>query len=86
MQAIKYKRDNILQLAKAAKKSKGNGSNSCSVNKAEHINHVWTYDFMQDSSEGGRTLKLLTVLDEWMRELVRLKRVAGLVLSALCKI
>ena len=50
------------------KKSKGSSENSCSVKKAEYINHVWTYDFIEDRTEDGRKLKLLTVLDEWKRE------------------
>jgi len=50
------------------KKAKGSSKNSCAVRKAEHINHVWTYDFMSDQTEDGRSLKLLTVLDEFTRE------------------
>jgi putative transposase len=50
------------------KKSPGSSENSCSVKKAEYINHVWTYDFIEDASEDGRKLKFLTVLDEYTRE------------------
>jgi len=50
------------------KKAKGNSSNSCSVKKAEHINHVWTYDFISDQTAEGKPLKLLTMLDEFTRE------------------
>ena len=50
------------------KKSLGSSENSCSVKKAECINHVWTYDFIEDQSEDGRKLKFLTVLDEYTRE------------------
>jgi len=50
------------------KKAKGNSQNSCCVKKAEYKNHVWTYDFMSDQTEDGRSLKLLTVLDEFTRE------------------
>jgi transposase InsO family protein len=31
-------------------------------------NHVWTYDFMEDSCVGGRKLRFLTVTDEFTRE------------------
>ncbi len=51
-----------------SKTSRGRLDNSCSVKKAESINHVWTYDFMQDQTEDGRRLKFLTVLDEYTRE------------------
>jgi putative transposase len=50
------------------KKAKGSSDNSCSVKKAEFINHVWTYDFISDQTEDGGGLKLLTVLDEFTRE------------------
>jgi len=51
-----------------SKKSRGSSENSCSVKKAEYINHVWTYDFIDDQTEDGRKLKFLTVLDEYTRE------------------
>jgi transposase InsO family protein len=38
------------------------------VKKAEFMNHVWTYDFIEDATEDGRKLKFLTVLDEYTRE------------------
>jgi putative transposase len=50
------------------KKTKGSSQNSCVVKKAEYPNHVWTYDFMTDQTEDGRSLKFLTVLDEFTRE------------------
>jgi transposase InsO family protein len=50
------------------KKSKGSSENACFVKKAEFINHVWTYDFIEDGTEDGRRLKFLTVLDEYTRE------------------
>jgi putative transposase len=50
------------------KKSQGNSDNSCSAKRSEHINHVWTYDFIDDQTEDGRKLKFLTVLDEYTRE------------------
>jgi putative transposase len=31
-------------------------------------NHVWAYDFMEDSCVGGRKLRILTVVDEFTRE------------------
>jgi len=50
------------------KKSRGSSANACFVKKAEFMNHVWTYDFTEDTTEDGRKLKFLTVLDEWTRE------------------
>jgi len=50
------------------KKAKGDGANSCRVKEALYRNHVWTYDFMSDQTEDGRSVKVLTVLDEFTRE------------------
>jgi transposase InsO family protein len=50
------------------KKSRGSSANACFVKKAEFMNHVWTYDFIEDRTEDGRKLKFLTVLDEWTRQ------------------
>jgi transposase InsO family protein len=42
--------------------------NGCLRRKAEHLNHVWSYDFVADQTADGRRLKLLVVLDEYTRE------------------
>jgi len=46
----------------------GGSENSCTRRRAEHKNHVWTYDFLMDRTEDGRRLKLLVVVDEFTRE------------------
>ena len=38
--------------------------------QAEHPNHVWAYDFVEDITETGRKLRILTVADEFTRECV----------------
>lgn len=38
------------------------------VPKAEYANQVWTYDFVFDQSLSGKSLKMLTLLDEYTRE------------------
>jgi len=35
--------------------------------QAEHPNHVWTYDFMEDSTADGRKLRVLILVDEFTR-------------------
>ena len=35
---------------------------------ATHSNHVWTVDFIEDQTITGRTLRILTVTDEFTRE------------------
>jgi putative transposase len=41
--------------------------------RAAHPNHVWTYDFMHDWTLEGRSLKILTVADEFTREGLSIK-------------
>ena len=36
--------------------------------RAEHVNQVWSYDFVQDRTRDGRKLKMLCVVDEYTRE------------------
>jgi transposase InsO family protein len=35
--------------------------------KAEHLHHTWAWDFMEDRTETGRKLRILTVEDEFTR-------------------
>lgn len=36
--------------------------------KARYRGHVWSYDFLFDTTENGRTIKLMPVVDEYTRE------------------
>ena len=38
--------------------------------RAEYPNQVWAYDFVEDRTEPGRKLRILTVVDEFTRECV----------------
>jgi len=40
----------------------------CIRQRPEYPNHVWSYDFVMDRTQDGRSLKLLTVVDEYTRE------------------
>ena len=41
--------------------------------RPEHPNHVWTWDFIHDRDEGNRSLKWLTLVDEYTRECLALE-------------
>jgi putative transposase len=41
--------------------------------KAERMNHVWTYDFMEDRTERGGKLRILNVVDEYTRECLAIR-------------
>lgn len=57
-----------LQVRKKQKKRRLLGRSTTDLLKAQYPNHVWSYDFMYDQTEDGRTLKYLTVVDEYTRE------------------
>jgi putative transposase len=46
----------------------GTSEDSCTRRQATHPNHVWSYDFVMDLTEGGRRLKMMPVVDEYSRE------------------
>jgi len=41
---------------------------SCLRLRAEHRNHVWSYDFVEDRTHDGRRYRMLTVVDEFTHE------------------
>jgi transposase InsO family protein len=41
---------------------------SCIRRRAEHRDHVWSYDFVFDRTHDGRPLRMLTMVDEYTRE------------------
>ena len=41
---------------------------SCIRRRAEHADHVWSYDFVSDRTHDGRPLRMLTMVDEYTRE------------------
>jgi putative transposase len=43
------------------------------VRKAQHRDHVWTYDFMEDRTERGGKLRFLNVVDEYTRECLAIR-------------
>jgi putative transposase len=50
----------------------GNSGNGCVRHQSEHIDHVWSYDFVMDQTIDGRPLKLLPIVDEYTRECLSL--------------
>jgi putative transposase len=41
---------------------------SCIRLRPEHVNHVWSYDFVADRTSNGKPLRMLTIIDEFSRE------------------
>ena len=46
---------------------------SCVRLRPERANHVWSYDFVSAMTHDGRTLRLLTLIDEYTRECLAIR-------------
>jgi len=46
---------------------------SCVRLRPEHKDHVWSYDFVMTRTHDGRSVKILTLIDEYSRECLALK-------------
>jgi putative transposase len=51
----------------------GASENGCTRRCAEHVDHVWSYDFAMDATEDGRRLKIMPIVDEYSRECLALE-------------
>ena len=54
----------------------GTAANSCQARPATRVNEVWTCDFIHDRTVSGGSLKWLSVVDEYTRELLLLQPAA----------
>ena len=69
-------REQELKVPKKQHKSRrlvGSGENGVTKRRAEYPNHVWSYDFAMDSTEDGRRLKVMPIVDEYTRERLSLE-------------
>jgi transposase InsO family protein len=46
---------------------------SCVRLRPERVNHVWSYDFVSALTHDGRSLRLLTLIDEYTRECLAIR-------------
>lgn len=61
-------KDEGLQLPRRKVKKRRIGPKGEVLMRAQHRNHVWSYDFIQDRTEQGGQLRILSVLDEFSRQ------------------
>lgn len=52
------------------RRRRGASENSILCKRAEHKDHVWTWDFIHDRTESGSKLKWLSIVDEFTKESV----------------
>lgn len=55
------------------KRRLGHSGNSCVRRRAEHPDHVWTWDFIHDRTTTGQPLKWFAITDEYTRECLALE-------------
>lgn len=58
---------------KRKKRRLGCSANGLLRQRATHRNHVWTWDFIFDATANGRSLKWLSIVDEFTRECLELE-------------
>lgn len=46
---------------------------SCVRLRAQHANHVWSYDFVHHITHDGRSLRMMTLVDEYSREALAIR-------------
>jgi transposase InsO family protein len=57
-----------LRVPRKGPKRRRRGASTAGPSVALHPNHVWSYDFVADQTVDGRTLRFLTVIDEFTRQ------------------
>ncbi len=60
------------------KRRLGSSAGSCIRRRAEHPDHVWAWDFVFDRTANGRSIKWLSIVDEYTRECLALEVDRGL--------
>lgn len=61
-------REEGLQVPKKRRRRRRKGPKGEVAKRAQYRGHVWSYDFMQDSTVSGQKVKILNVIDEYTRE------------------
>jgi len=69
-----WRREGFKVPKKTRKKRRlGHSGNSCVRRRAEHKDHVWTWDFIHDRTTSGQPLKWIAITDEYTRECLALE-------------
>ena len=58
---------------KTKKRRLGSTAGGISRRRAVRVNHVWSIDFIFDRTSNGRSLKILSLIDEYTRECIALE-------------
>jgi len=64
----RVRNEESLQVSKKQKKMKRLGISTAERQRADHPNHVWSWDFVTDQTDNGSNIRLLTLIDEHTRQ------------------
>jgi transposase InsO family protein len=64
----RVRKEEGLKVSKKQRKMKRVGVSTAERQKAEHPNHVWSWDFVSDQTENGSNFRILTLIDEHTRQ------------------
>jgi len=53
---------------KRKKRCPGSSDNACDRRPPEYMNHIWSYDIVEDKLDHGRKVRILNVMDEFTKE------------------
>lgn len=68
----RVRREEGLQVRKKQKRTRRTGLSTAERKKASRPNHVWSWDFVHDQTLRGSRFRILTLIDEYTRELLAL--------------
>ena len=64
----RVRRSEGLQVSRRQRKLRRLGLSTARRQEASHINHVWSWDFVEDQTQNGSRFRVLTLIDEHTRE------------------
>jgi len=69
-----WRREGLKVPARQPKRARlWNADGSCLRLRAEHPNHVWSYDFVEERTHDGRKFRLLNIIDEFTHECLAIR-------------
>lgn len=69
----RVRRASGLQVHKKQRKLRRTGLSTAERQRATHPNHVWSWDFVEDQTENGTRFRVLTLIDEYTREILAMR-------------
>ena len=69
----RVRRHHGLQVRKKQRKLRRTGLSTAQRQRAGHLNHVWSWDFVEDQAENGTRFRILTLIDEHTRECLAMR-------------